>query len=113
MKEDNKKKGLTEQRGKRKGRLAERQKDRDGELCWCTAGRLSSATGREETDWGRRVRRSTREHKYLIEARLTREQRAQSLPPNTVPFPQSRREAGKLWFSLRTNVVDLSYLLYG
>lgn len=49
---------------------------------------------REETHWGRRVRSSTRKHKYLIEATLTGEQKAQGterIASNKVFFPTDPR----------------------
>lgn len=64
---------------------------------------MSSETGREETNWGRRVRSSTRKHKYLIEARLTGEQRAQKASLwKTSLSHRAEREAGSLWPSLHT-----------
>lgn len=75
----------------------ETKRQRGGQLCWCTAGQMSSETGREETNWGRRVRSSTRKHKYLIKARLTGEQRPQrASPPKMSLSHQAERGAGSV-----------------
>lgn len=42
---------------------------------------MSSETGQEDTNWGRRVRSSAWKHKYLIKAKLTGKQRAQKAVP--------------------------------
>lgn len=68
---------------------------------------------RGETHWGRRVRSSTRKHKYLIEARLTGEQKAQSASPrNKVFFPTDH--SGGLGRSVLLYVLYVYYIvLYG
>lgn len=67
---------------------------------------------REETHWGRRVRSSTRKHKYLIEATLTGEQKAQGterIASNKVFFPTNRR--GGLSHSVLLYVLYVYYVV--
>lgn len=67
----------------------ETKRQGNGQLRRYTAAQMSSQTERQETNWGRRVRSSTRKHKYLIKARLTGEQRVQRTSPPK-PFPETR-----------------------
>lgn len=68
---------------------AKRKEEGSGGVDISHSGRMSSETGTEETNWGRRVRSSTKKHKYLMKARLTGEQRLQrSLSPKTPPSPE-------------------------
>uniref|UniRef100_A0A3Q4AWE0 Uncharacterized protein n=1 Tax=Mola mola TaxID=94237 RepID=A0A3Q4AWE0_MOLML len=61
------------------------QKTHDDQVGLCTD--VCVQTWRAETNCGRRVRSSTRKHKYLIEARLTGEQKAQRASPGKYSFP--------------------------
>lgn len=63
----------------KEGQVAEMEQTdkKAGQSCSYTARQMSSEAERQETNWGRRVRSSTRKHKYLIKARLTGEQRVQ------------------------------------
>lgn len=82
-----------ERSGNRDGVEKEKRAEIGREAVVLVCSRVNVVTDwRGETHWGRRVRSSTRKHKYLIEARLTGEQKAQSASPrNKVFLPTDHR----------------------